>query len=82
MATFSATYITPGQPAPGFSRTISVDDAVWADAVQAVKDGQTNGDALTEGDCINLMLREFVEAHLARAAAVAAKRAPTFQIIA
>lgn len=84
MATLSATFTTPDQPEPGFTRAISVDDAVWSDVVSAMRESQMDGEKLSESDCINLMLREFVELHLGRATrwAAAKKPAPSFQIIA
>lgn len=80
MAQFSATFQTP--TLPSFYRTIEVADDVWADVLAAVRAGVVNGEALSDEDCANLMLREFVQAHLARAAEIRAKRTADFTVIA
>lgn len=80
MAKFSAIFETPGLPK--FTRTIEVADDVWADVMEAIRASVVDGEAYTDENCANVMLREFVDGHLARAAAIRAKRAFDFKVIA
>lgn len=80
MAKFTASFETPGLPK--FSRTIEVADDVWADVIAAIRASVVDGEAYTEENCANVMLRNFVEANLAAASAIRAKRALDFTVVA